>query len=323
MAIVTRATAVSAFSAAGFLVGAAIIPAGSAFASVECGAGATLVSDGICEVTFTETPDSAWTPPAGIAKLQALLVGGGGMAGEDEGDAYAGGGGNVILAELATTGEITITVAEGGNITDPDGSASVIAQGDLEEISEGGLQGASGGNERGGASGSGYTGDQYDLGGAGAGGNASQDNGGIGVYVNEIEPDVFTLFADNSDCYGGGGAGANAYQSDLTATLYIAVPGCGGGYVDAPEGASLSGQTLVWTGVKEDAFIVEAEANSGGGGGALDYGSREFGDGADGIVVLRYDAQLAETGFDSTGSLVAGAALVVAGVVAVTRRRRA
>ena len=59
MTVSPRTLAVSTFSTAGLLLGASLLPAGSAFAADGCGSDATLVSTGICEVTFTETPDSA------------------------------------------------------------------------------------------------------------------------------------------------------------------------------------------------------------------------------------------------------------------------
>ena len=95
---------VSALSTAGLLFGAAVIPAGSAFAAGECGTGATLVADGICEVTFLETPDSAWTPPAGITKLQALLVGAGGSGNHDGSDPCARAFRPLLNVELPTRG---------------------------------------------------------------------------------------------------------------------------------------------------------------------------------------------------------------------------
>jgi LPXTG-motif cell wall-anchored protein len=322
MTVSPRIAAVSTFSTAGLLFGAALLPAGSAFAaSYDCGSGATLVADGICEVTFTE--DGTWTPPAGITKLQALIVGGGGHGGPASGDAYAGGAGEVRLVELSTSGEVEISVGTGGTDITSSGGDTSIAQGSTSEIADGGEVGAPGGSDIGGASGSGYVGDTYNYGGAGAGGNADGNSGGVGVVINEIDPVVFTLFANDDRCLGGGGAGtwggiysgADVYLQSVSAT-------CGGGYPEAPDSAALVTSQWVWTGSLSDATLIEPTPNSGGGAGAMDIGTLEYTDGADGVVTFRYDVQLAETGFDATGSIVAGAALVAGGAVVATRRRR-
>ena len=325
MAISTRAVSVSAFSSAGLLLGAALLPAGSAFAAGECATGATLVADGVCEVTFTETPDSNWTPPVGITKLQALLVGGGGAVGTT--NEYGGGGGEVILVELAPTGAVDVTVGTGGlhdgNIVS---TSSSVEQGSISEVASGGDNSGTEG-DFGGDSGSGYNGDQYGSG-AGAGGDASGTAAGEGLIVNEIDAD-FDLFANDDRCFGGGGADFYLYEESINGENRVSVElietscdGDNGGYLALPEN-SISGGFVQYFGSVADATHVETIANTGNGGLSVRNLLTIREDGSDGIVVLRYDAQLASTGFDATGSLIAGAALVTAGAVVATRRRRA
>jgi LPXTG-motif cell wall-anchored protein len=224
------------------------------------------------------------------------------------------------LIELSTTGDVDITVGAGGDSVAGDGGDTEIIQGSLDEIAQGGQVGAPGGVDIGGASGNGNAGDSANLGGGGAGGVAEGNNGGAGVVVNEIDPATFTLFADDDRCLGGGGAGAWAWGS---ASLNAVEAGCSGGYPAAPDTAIFDGNYWTWSGSTSDVELIEPVANSGGGAGALDRGTLEYTDGADGIVVLRFTAtELAATGFDATASIVAGAALFAGGVAAVATRRR-
>ena len=309
---------VSALSTAGLLFGAAVIPAGSAFAAGECGAGATLVADGICEVTFTETPDSNWTPPVGITKLQALLVGGGGAVGTT--NEYGGGGGEVILVELAPTGAVDVTVGTGGlhdgNIAS---TASSVEQGNISEVAIGGDNSGSEGNI-GGDSGSGYQGASFGAGG-GASGDATDDAAGEGVTVSDISDD-FSLFVDDDRCFGAGGIDTSYWADGASVNFYFNQAGCegsNGGAISYPIDAAPLNEYW-WSFVGDVSEVVETptEANTGNGGARIRTTAE---DGSDGIVVLRYDAQLASTGFDATGSLIAGAALVTSGAVVATRRR--
>ena len=269
MAISTRAVSVSAFSSAGLLLGAALLPAGTAFAAGECATGATLVADGICEVTFTETPNSNWTPPAGITKLQALVVGAGGAAGQADGDAYAGGGGDVQLVELSVTGAVEITVGVGGDTVAGDGGDSEVVQGSIDVVAAGGQVGAPGGVPVGGASGSGYSGDTYNWAGAGAGGDANAETGGAGLVVNEIDPTTFTLFANDDSCLGGGGAATYASESAPNAYAHDFAASCGGGMPLLPADATWNTFQWTWIGAADDMELTAPVANSGGGAGGL------------------------------------------------------
>jgi LPXTG-motif cell wall-anchored protein len=325
---------VSALSTVGLLFGAALLPAGSAFASATCGDDATLVSNGICEVAFTETPDSLWSPPAGITKLQALLVGGGGAAVSS--NDYGGGGGDVVLVELATTGSVDIVVGTGGvNVGNVPASASTIEQGSTTEIALGGENSGADG-QSGGDSGNNFAGGQFGSG-AGAGGDAGDRVAGEGVIVSEIDAD-FDLFADDDRCFGGGGSdlsvnqGANGpgpnivgVEGQIVVQVWDVVPSCsgenGGAYV-YPDGGTPDGDWVYFVGDSDDISLAPLVANTGSGGSASRGQLTDHQDGSDGLVAIRYDLTLAETGYDTTGSLVAGAALVAAGTLVATRRRR-
>ena len=335
---------VSALSTAGLLFGTALLPAGSAFAAAaECGTDATLVADGICEVTFTETPNSAWTPPAGITKLQALLVGAGGAAGGPANwNGYGGGSGDVQLVELATTGNVSVTVGAAQPYEqDSADSNTVVEQGSDTFTAEGGMSPYDvNGIPWGGTAGNGNLSAEWGQGGGGVGGSAgfgayNSASGGPGFIVNEIDPATFDLFANDDECLGAGGSsiwywtsGSDVFANNravdcnrniLPAGKELVVdPNSSSRYVFANEAPNLTD------------FVGGDEpiANTGTGGSAwgrndVNGGSFNYQLGADGKVVLRYDVALAATGFDATGSLIAGAALVTAGAVVATRRRRA
>jgi LPXTG-motif cell wall-anchored protein len=321
----TISTRVAGVSTVGVLFGVALIPAGSAFAAGGCANGAELVAPGICEVTFTETPNSEWTPPAGITKLQALLVGGGGAVGSNMNE-YGGGGGDVVLVELAPTGAVDVTVGEGAYRTDgPDvpSTESTVDQGAVSDSAAGGensgVDGMSGGD-----SGNGFEGDHYGAGG-GAGGAATDNSAGEGLIVNEIDDD-FDLFASDDRCFGGGGTDINSYVDGVVVRVQSVTPSCGGangGTFSAPVTGQLDGGWLAFTASINDFSVVPTVANTGNGGATIRGELSALEDGSDGVVILRYDTALAATGFDATGSIAAGAALIAGGVALAVRRRRA
>ena len=326
MTVSTRISAVSTISTAGLLFGAAILPAGSAFAADGCGADATLVAPGICEVSFTETPDAAWTPPAGITKIQALLVGAGGAGHEASGDSYGGGGGGVELVELDTTGAVTVTVGFATDVAyDAADNDTVVAQGSDVFTAEGGRAGHLDRSWYGGTSGNGF--DGYNNGGGAGSAPDSTDDAdvGDGLIVNEIDPATFALFANNDDCYGAGGAGYNTYTDGAIQRIQRIVPECNTAYLVIPETTAFNSFWDEFTGSLADVTWADGVPNSGSGGVAVDSNVEGVHEvmGEDGKVVIRYDVALAATGFDATASATAGATLVVGGAVIATRRRRA
>lgn len=325
----------TAAAVASIALGSTFFFPGASFASTSCPSGSTLVSGTTCEVVFTETPNAAWTPPAGITKLEALIVGAGG--GGD--NYYGGGGGDVRVVELATTGDVTVTVGVTAVENYDPSEDSVVVQGTTTETAEGGEPAPTGWNG-GGNSGNGNMGEPWNRGGAGAGSNASGWDGGDGVVVSDLVASD-SLFADDSDCYGGGATGydvwltgtANTYEFDFGAA------GCGAASFDLPAGSTeVQPRDFTFEALGDNdataAFTsAPARANSGSAGTAL-YANYEAmqvatADGADGVVILRFDApaapKLANTGVDSTKNLVEtgfGAALLVAGATVLTALRR-
>jgi hypothetical protein len=296
---------------ASVLLGTSLIIPGvvsSAQAATACPAGSTTLSSGACEVTFTSSPSSAWTPPVGISKLHALLVGAGGV-GNTAPPGYGGGGGGVEVITLATSGAVTISVGTPGTAGYSSSNDTTVTQAGTTTTAFGGRPATS---SSAGASGSGISPNGRSGAGAGdagdPGGNGLAGRGGAGLVVNEIDGASSTLFTDDTDCLGGGGG-----QRDSSAT-------CGGGY--APDETSATGEAPV--------------GNSGGGGGVWynDLGYHVH-NGADGFVALRFDAPalpdtpLPDTGVTSSapwvmsalGLLAAGSAAAL-GALSLRLRRR-
>lgn len=327
-----------------FLVGTGV---GTAQASPSCPAGSTEVATGICEIRFTNasTPTS-FTPPAGITFLEALLVGAGGTGGWDSnGDVRGGGGGEVRVVSLGTTGDVTIVVGARGDCIEgqcSDSTASSVTQASLTETAQPGALASSGG-----ASGAGYAGA---YGGGGAGGAANGYNGGAGVIVQSLVAQRSSMFLDDTDCYGGGGA--IALHNHTTSVTHMGSGVCGGAH---------PASSFIWpTGYLSfgalDGLVVPVTANSGGGGmtySAQDYpvpdpnpnyypsGMSSYSFGANGLVALRFTwadslpsptlpdgDTLAETGAEpiagsavAAGTVVLGSALVLLGAARARRRR--
>jgi uncharacterized repeat protein (TIGR02543 family) len=253
-------------------------------ATPACGATGALISAGICEQTFT-SGTSTFTPTAAMTKLEVLLVGAGGNGADQPvtsvGYAAAGGGGEVKVVDFSgTTSPMTVTVPTPGTpalVTDGITTATVGNGGDAFPGGAGPATGGASGNGNLGATsfaGSGTGG------GGGAGGATTTANGGAGVMVSSLVT-ASSLFIADSTCYGGGGAsglaGSPAVQGIAT---------CGGG---GPSDATSTALTA-------------ALANSGGGGGGIDVTQPlALRQGADGIVVIRWNAATVTLTFDANG----------------------
>ncbi len=108
------AVGVLGIGAGGLVLGGAAAPA-SAFTGTcpTTVPAATLVADGVCEVRMTAS--GSFTPPAGIAKLSAVLVGAGGGAAYTTDGFYAGDGGSVTYIDsVSLAGPIPVVVGVGG-----------------------------------------------------------------------------------------------------------------------------------------------------------------------------------------------------------------
>ena len=244
--------------AAGFsiaLVGAS--PAGAI--PPLCGLGGISLGGGICQLTYT-AGSATFTPVAGTTKLEALLVGGGGSSSNY---GYGGGGGQVKLMNFSDT-STAVNLTVGGSET-----SSSATQGATTTTA---LNGQAPGGVDGGTSGSGFAGWLFSNnspgvfgaagGGAGASPTATQ-TGGAGVEVASLAPSG-SLFASDTNCYGGGGGIQDSASLYGTAT-------CGGGY------AHKVGSTPT---------LVPPTPNTGGGAGSL-Y-QLNVNPGGSGVVVIRW-----------------------------------
>ena len=181
-------------------------------ASADCTAvdpSATEVLTNICEVQYLETGDYSLTPPSGVTKLTALIVGGGGAANYEAGT-YAGGGGAVVYVanvDASTTVDVTVGVGAQSASDLQGGSSSVNS-----DVAAGGLTGIPDGlgTGVGGTSGNGNVGSSYDDdkgSGGGAGGVADSYSGGLGVLASAAANDsAMWPSVDGEPYYGAGGS---------------------------------------------------------------------------------------------------------------------
>ncbi len=274
----------SALLAVATVAGASTVLVGApapahASAADGCGVG-TLIAPGVCELEYTGGT-STFTATADMTHLEALLVGAGGDGYSTTSYAAGGGGGEVKVVDLTgTTGDLTVTVPTPG-------VAGGISGASTHTVGNG----SDGSGSGGGASGNGNLGHDGAgdfAGGGGASGAANGGDGGAGVVVGTLVGPG-SLFADDTRCFGGGGAGGDVSEPPF------GVPGCGAGAPDA-------------TGTS----ITPAAANSGGGGGALVASpAMTPGAGADGYIALRWNAVYTIT-FDVLGRGAAPAAQLVA-----------
>lgn len=93
--------------------------AAQAVAPADCGTheGATkieLIGTNICSIVYSTAGNYTFTAPAGVTKLQALVIGAG-ATGYQSGDGYAGGGGAVKFVDgLNATSALSLLVGAGG-----------------------------------------------------------------------------------------------------------------------------------------------------------------------------------------------------------------
>lgn len=248
----------------GLAVGGAAAPAqaftGSCAITVPA---AVLVADGVCEVRFSATGAFSFTPPSGITKLAAVLVGGGGGAGLDTTDSasYAGNGGKVVYIDsLPLGGPVTGVVGAGGAATQDTGTTpSVDGTGTSigATSADGGSRGLSGQPGCGADSWGFWFGN-------GAQSNALSDPDcipGVGFKLSQlagVDTALFPASADGTDVYGNGGA-ANPTDPGLVSALAgnggsisetLAAPGANGlvifRFAAAPTLAA-TGSAVSWT----------------------------------------------------------------------------
>ena len=292
----TRRTWGSSLLIAGMVIPAVAV-GGSAFAAPTCAAttpAATLIAPGICEVVVTAS--GTFTPPVGVSKVAAVLVGGG-AGGYHYGGGYGGGGGEVVYVDsVAVAAPLAIVVGAGGTYGFKPGG------GDNTPATNGGSTTLSSFVARGGVAGSDFHG--------GASGSALQGfmgcpgpGGGSRSVATETAPGAGYTFEQIS------GLDAALFPMELNPETEF---GQGGGET-----------------------TIAPDPGTGGGGGYVDSGPTAGAfDGASGSVTFRFAAteaaaspdgdELAATGANDAALLagVLGLGLMVAGAAVVAQPRR-
>jgi hypothetical protein len=261
--------------------------------------------------TFTTTGGCAYTVPAGVTSVRALVVGGGGGGGADNGGG-GGAGGYIHDTSFAVTAGTTLTVAVGdggyggANASYPGMTGTHSAFSTLVAFGGGGggsidntagLDGGSAGGRaanRSGTAGSatltstplqgsnGGAKNAGDFGGGGGGGaSTAGSNGGAGRGGNGGAGRANDISGTSIDYAGGGGGGGNNNTA-----------GSGG------NGGGGAGSTIGST--PPTAGTANRGGGGGGGGGAVagGLGAR----GGSGIVIIRYVAAAPTTTTSTTTS---------------------
>lgn len=199
---------VAGIGGAGLVVGGAATPAAAATGTCATTVpAATLVAEGICEVRITTS--GTFTPPSGIAKLSAVLVGGGEGALLNEPLLYGGNGGAVTYVDsVPLSAPLAVGIGAGGA---PGNSATPASPGENTTL---GSSVAAGG-----VGGPGvvcFTGAPVYGYGDGAQTAASPDPDcypGVGYALSQlsgVDPALFPAAADGTEFYGNGGDATDA-----------------------------------------------------------------------------------------------------------------
>ena len=206
--LLTHRRNVAAFAGLGLIATPLAALGNPAFASTaDCTAvdpSATEVLPDICEIQYLETGEYTFTAPAGVTKLSAVIVGGGGARETISGN-YAGGGGAVVyVSQVDASAPVDVVVGIGAqSSSDAAGGASSVN----DDVAAGGFTGSSA-DAHGGDSGNGNAGGNVDAegGGGGAGAAGSGSNGGIGLQASAVANDsVMWPAVDGEPYYGSGG----------------------------------------------------------------------------------------------------------------------
>jgi gliding motility-associated-like protein len=301
---------------------------GVTFVAPSCAITPTTLTDNISGktyklLTFSSVGDCSWTPPAGVTKIEYLVVGGGGgtagstNSGNFVGDFIGGGGGG---AGGVLSGTYTITAGQTYNIKVGSGgvgglksSNATTRKGNPGVYSQFGNIVANGGGAGGGLDEIGGTG----ASGGGAGGSADiilnpggariLGQGNTGGYSSVAVDFAFPYKAAGGGGGGAGGAGANAadqknagnggigIQSSITGTSVYYGGGGGGGardkqgflWADLSVGLGSGGSGGGANGVRNGNGNDGTDGLGGGAGGVG--GDGNGGTGGDGIVIIRYE----------------------------------
>lgn len=211
---------------------------------------------------FTTVETTSWTAPAGVSRVQYLVVGGGGGGGNgyDSGGGGGAGGGMVLTDYLDVIPGITYTVTVGAGGTGGDnirsnrngtaGNDSVFAT--VTALGGGlgyGSRSAPGGIRIGGAAQVGSTtsgqgGNGGGGGGAGGGGGGATGAGGNGTGSTPAGTGgagLASSITGSAVTYGGGGNGGTANAGVITGATGAANTGKGGGAGSANGSTSAAG----------------------------------------------------------------------------------
>jgi hypothetical protein len=264
-----------------------------------------LVTMGLTDVVEVLTSDQTWTVPAGVTEVTVLVVGGGGGGGSS-GTGGGGGGGDVRIETIPVTpgADITVVVGSGGSgNSDPVGNGGTSSFGAIAAIGGGG----------GAAAHLTFTGRDGASGGGGSSGNGSGNHpGGAALGVNghaggSSGPTTSASLYSS----GGGGGGAGAPGGNGTAdssTLGNQVGGAGGDgmYVGEVFGEIVGMDGWVAAGgqggrgngsygsVGQGNRLEGPMANTGSGGRGFHAGTSTVGNGAAGVVAVRYAPAVTE-----------------------------
>lgn len=245
------------------------------------------------------TAGGTFTPNQNITADILLIAGGGGGGTYSGGGGGGGAGGLLLLSNQPLTSGTGYTVSVGsGGAANTNGQNSTfgaltaaIGGGKGGSASIGGNGGSGGGaSDTGFAAGTGTTGQGY-RGGTGTGAGSSPGGGGGGSG----EPGQDAYGADVPNIAGKGGSGTNFYYDWAAATStgvsgYFAGGGGGGVYINSSFANNGGGAGGNGGGGSGGASSKNATTNSGSGGGGGSYTSSPVspGNGASGIVIVRY-----------------------------------
>jgi uncharacterized repeat protein (TIGR02543 family) len=270
-------------------------------------------SDGFITLTFSTTGSCTWSTPTGLTNAQLLVVGGGGGGGDSSTSATGGGGGAggyFSSSSVAVSGSILISVGAGGA-----GATSSTTNGTSGGDSAFGTLKVGGGGYGNSVSfaasqraGSGIGGSGYVSGGSGGGGRsrgAGNNDAKLGGTAGARDASGVAFLGTT---YTGldGVAGGNGWEGDLASGAF------GGAISSSSRTSSISGSSVVYS--KAGVFWpwdsgsnTERPQTYGSGGSAnYNYGSAETagntlgGNGAQGVVILRYAMPSAPTSLVAT-----------------------
>lgn len=270
------------------------IAAGNLSAKAE--GGNTVVTDGTYWY-HTFTSSGTFTPSSALS-ADVLVIAGGGGGGSYAGGGGGGGAGGVIYFanQSLTTSVYTATVGAGGG-ADTNGSNSVFGVltagvgGGKGGTGSTGFSGGSGGGGSDGAGGSstqtgtGATSYYGNAGGTGTG--AGTTGGGGGGGAGGAGGDVSGSF---NKVAGNGGIGTNAFSSwaSATSTGVSSRYAAGGGGASYTGGGGTAGTGGTGGGGNGTGGSGTANTGSGGGGGGYTSSAQAPGNGASGIIIIRY-----------------------------------